>query len=80
MKSSRSSRKVSSWKERLNLTGYGAFVDLGGIDGILHISDMSWGRINHPTEIVQVGEKVKVVVLKFDAEKSEFPGDETIDS
>jgi small subunit ribosomal protein S1 len=52
-----------------NITGYGAFVDLGGIDGILHISDMSWGRINHPSEIVQVGEKLKVVVLKFDAEK-----------
>src|SRR5882724_7708390 len=52
-----------------NITGYGAFVDLGGIDGILHISDMSWGRINHPSEIVEVGEKIKVVVLKFDAEK-----------
>jgi len=52
-----------------NITGYGAFVDLGGIDGILHISDMSWGRISHPSEIVQVGEQVKVVVLKFDAEK-----------
>lgn len=52
-----------------NITGYGAFVDLGGIDGILHISDMSWGRINHPSEIVQVGEKIKVVVLKFDSEK-----------
>jgi small subunit ribosomal protein S1 len=52
-----------------NITGYGAFVDLGGIDGILHISDMSWGRITHPSEIVQVGEKVKVVVLKFDVEK-----------
>jgi len=52
-----------------NITGYGAFVDLGGIDGILHISDMSWGRINHPSEIVKVGEKVKVVVLKFDSEK-----------
>jgi small subunit ribosomal protein S1 len=52
-----------------NITGYGAFVDLGGIDGILHISDMSWGRINHPSEILQVGEKVKVVVLKFDPEK-----------
>jgi len=52
-----------------NITGYGAFVDLGGIDGILHISDMSWGRINHPSEIVQVGETVKVVVLKFDTEK-----------
>jgi len=52
-----------------NITGYGAFVDLGGIDGILHISDMSWGRINHPSEIVQVGAKVQVVVLKFDTEK-----------
>jgi small subunit ribosomal protein S1 len=52
-----------------NITGYGAFVDLGGIDGILHISDMSWGRINHPSEVVQVGEKIKVVVLKFDSEK-----------
>ena len=52
-----------------NITGYGAFVDLGGIDGILHISDMSWGRIAHPSEIVQVGDKVKVVVLKFDNEK-----------
>jgi len=52
-----------------NITGYGAFVDLGGIDGILHISDMSWGRINHPSEVVKVGERVKVVVLKFDAER-----------
>ena len=52
-----------------NITGYGAFVDLGGIDGILHISDMSWGRINHPSEIVEVGQKVQVVVLKFDTEK-----------
>ncbi|MSP38356.1 MAG: 30S ribosomal protein S1 [Deltaproteobacteria bacterium] len=52
-----------------NITGYGAFVDLGGIDGILHISDMSWGRINHPSEIVQVGDKIRVVVLKFDTEK-----------
>ena len=52
-----------------NITGYDAFVDLGGIDGILHISDMSWGRINHPSEVVHVGEKLKVVVLKFDPEK-----------
>ena len=52
-----------------NITGYGAFVDLGGIDGILHISDMSWGRISHPSEIVQVGQKIQVVVLKFDTEK-----------
>ena len=52
-----------------NITGYGAFVDLGGIDGILHISDMSWGRISHPSEVVHVGDKIKVVVLKFDPEK-----------
>ncbi|HET8562321.1 MAG TPA: 30S ribosomal protein S1 [Candidatus Binatia bacterium] len=52
-----------------NITGYGAFVDLGGIDGILHISDMSWGRINHPSEVVHVGEKIKVVVLKFDSQR-----------
>jgi small subunit ribosomal protein S1 len=52
-----------------NITPYGAFVDLGGIDGILHISDMSWGRINHPSEVVKVGERVKVAVLKFDPER-----------
>jgi len=52
-----------------NITSYGAFVDLGGIDGILHISDMSWGRIGHPSELVKVGDRVKVVVLKFDAER-----------
>ncbi|MCZ6625825.1 MAG: 30S ribosomal protein S1 [Deltaproteobacteria bacterium] len=52
-----------------NITGYGAFIDLGGIDGILHISDMSWGRISHPSEVVQVGDSVKVVVLKFDPER-----------
>jgi small subunit ribosomal protein S1 len=50
-----------------NLTDYGAFVDLGGIDGLLHITDMSWGRISHPAEVVKVGEKVKVAVLKYDA-------------
>jgi small subunit ribosomal protein S1 len=52
-----------------NITSYGAFVDLGGIDGILHISDMSWGRIGHPSELVKVGDQIKVVVLKFDAER-----------
>ena len=52
-----------------NITDYGAFVDLGGIDGLLHITDMSWGRINHPSEIVHVGDKVHVVVLKFDPER-----------
>lgn len=52
-----------------NITGYGAFVDLGGIDGILHISDMSWGRISHPSEVLKVGDRIKVVVLKFDPER-----------
>ena len=52
-----------------NITGYGAFVDLGGIDGILHISDISWGRINHPSEVLKVGDRIKVVVLKFDPER-----------
>jgi small subunit ribosomal protein S1 len=51
-----------------NLTDYGAFIDLGGIDGLLHITDMSWGRVNHPSELFQVGDEVKVKVLKFDAD------------
>jgi small subunit ribosomal protein S1 len=49
-----------------NLTDYGAFIDLGGIDGLLHVTDMSWGRVNHPGEIFQVGDQIKVKVLKFD--------------
>jgi len=52
-----------------NLTDYGAFVDLGGIDGLLHVSDMSFGRIQHPSELVHVGDEVSVKVLKFDKEK-----------
>jgi small subunit ribosomal protein S1 len=52
-----------------NITDYGAFVDLGGIDGLMHITDISWGRINHPTEAVKVGDRVDVVVLKYDREK-----------
>ncbi len=52
-----------------NVTDYGAFVDLGGIDGLLHITDMSWGRISHPSEIVKVGDKIDVKVLKYDREK-----------
>jgi small subunit ribosomal protein S1 len=48
-----------------NLTEYGAFIDLGGIDGLLHITDMSWGRVNHPSELFQVGDHVRVKVLKF---------------
>jgi small subunit ribosomal protein S1 len=51
-----------------NITEYGAFVDLGGIDGLLHITDMSWGRINHPSEVLNVGDEIKVIVLKFDRE------------
>jgi len=49
-----------------NITDYGAFVDLGGLDGLLHITDMSWGRLSHPSEVMQVGERIKVVVLKYD--------------
>lgn len=51
-----------------NVTDYGAFIDLGGIDGLLHITDMSWGRVNHPSEILSVGQTVPVVVLKYDEE------------
>jgi len=49
-----------------NITEYGCFVDLGGIDGLLHITDMSWGRVNHPSEMFEVGDEVEVMVLKFD--------------
>jgi small subunit ribosomal protein S1 len=52
-----------------NLTEYGAFVDLGGIDGLLHITDMSWGRLTHPRDLVNVGDQIQVKVLKFDKEK-----------
>jgi len=52
-----------------NITDYGAFVDLGGIDGLLHITDMSWGRIGHPSEVVNVADKLRVVVLKYDPER-----------
>lgn len=53
-----------------NLTDYGAFVDLGGIDGLLHITDMAWKRIKHPSEVVQVGDEIDVKVLKFDRERN----------
>lgn len=53
-----------------NLTDYGAFLDLGGIDGLLHITDMAWKRVNHPSEVVTVGDSIDVVVLKFDQEKN----------
>jgi small subunit ribosomal protein S1 len=51
-----------------NITDYGAFVDLGGIDGLLHITDISWGRVNHPSEFFNVGDHIEVVILKFDRE------------
>jgi len=53
-----------------NLTDYGAFVDLGGVDGLLHITDMAWKRIKHPSEIVAVGDEIDVKVLKFDRERN----------
>ena len=52
-----------------NITSYGVFIDLGGVDGLIHITDLSWGRINHPEEIVKLDEKIKVVILDFDDDK-----------
>src|SRR2546427_13227629 len=52
-----------------NITEYGAFIDLGGIDGLLHKTDMSWGRVNHPSELFVVGDEVAVVGLKLDSER-----------
>ncbi len=52
-----------------NLTDYGAFVDLGGVDGLLHITDMAWNRVKHPSEVVEIGDEIDVRVLKFDKEK-----------
>jgi len=52
-----------------NITDYGAFIDLGGMDGLLHITDMSWGRIKHPSEILNVGDEIEVKILKYDSEK-----------
>src|SRR3984957_9282159 len=52
-----------------NLTDYGAFVDMGGLDGLLHITDMSWGRLTHPRDLVNVGDEIQVKVLKFDKDK-----------
>ncbi|MBC7753547.1 MAG: 30S ribosomal protein S1 [Moraxellaceae bacterium] len=52
-----------------NITDYGAFIDLGGIDGLLHITDMSWGRIKHPSEVISVGAEINVKILKYDTEK-----------
>ena len=52
-----------------NITSYGAFIDLGGVDGLIHITDLSWGRINHPEEVVELDQKLKVVILDFDENK-----------
>ena len=52
-----------------NITSYGVFVDLGGVDGLIHITDLSWGRINHPEEVVQLDQKIRVVILDFDESK-----------
>ena len=55
-----------------NITDYGAFVDLGGLDGLLHITDMSWGRLTHPSEVIKVGDKIDVMVLKYDSAKGKI--------
>lgn len=52
-----------------NITDYGAFIDLGGIDGLLHITDMSWGRVKHPSNLLNIGDEIEVKILKFDADK-----------
>ncbi len=52
-----------------NITDFGVFIDLGGVDGLLHITDMSWGRVNHPSELVAIGDEISVVILSFDEEK-----------
>ena len=53
-----------------NITDFGAFIDLGGLDGLLHITDMSWGRVNHPSEVVKLNQEIEVVVLDYDAERN----------
>src|ERR1700749_4397544 len=56
-----------------NIADFGAFVDLGGIDGLLHITDMSWGRINHPSEMVKIDDQIEVMILHIDYEKEKIP-------
>ena len=53
-----------------NITDYGAFLDLGGVDGLLHITDMAWKRVRHPSELINIGDEIDVKVLKFDKEKT----------
>jgi len=55
-----------------NITDYGAFVDLGGVDGLLHVTDMSWGRVGHPSELIKPGDKINVMVLKYDSAKGKI--------
>jgi Ribosomal protein S1 len=52
-----------------NLTDYGAFIDLGGVDGLLHITDMAWKRVKHPSEVIEIGQEIEVIVLRYDEEK-----------
>ena len=53
-----------------NITSYGVFIDLGGVDGLIHITDLSWSRINHPSEVLELDQKLNVVILDFDDEKT----------
>ena len=55
-----------------NITNYGVFIDIGGVDGLLHITDMTWGRISHPSELVKIGETITVKVLSFDKENEKI--------
>ena len=61
-----------------NITSYGVFIDLGGVDGLIHITDLSWGRVNHPNEIVQLDQKLNVVILDFDDEKKRIALGDTV--
>ena len=56
-----------------NITTYGVFIDLGGVDGLIHITDLSWGRVKHPSEVVELDQKLNVVILDFDNEKNVSP-------
>ena len=67
-----SKREQSSQEHVKNITDYGVFVDLGGVDGLLHITDMTWGRIVHPSEMFGIGDEVEVLILKY------FPDDQKV--
>ena len=70
MKSSPSSKKGQVLEGTVkNITSYGVFIDLGGVDGLIHITDLSWGRVSHPNEVVQLDQKLNVVILDFDNDK-----------